>query len=100
MELHIPFRSQRRLPCAFLCYTIAFSTPLCGYAQKRFLHTLHIQAATFKLIHPNTQFPMSLHEKKLAKLRLFYFLCRLILSCFCVFIRQSFFLCVCSENLS
>jgi hypothetical protein len=58
MELRIPFRSQRRLPCASLYYTIVFSTPLFDYAQKRFLHIHAYQAATFKLIHPNTQLSM------------------------------------------
>jgi len=37
MELHIPFRSQHRLPCASLLDTFSFSLPVI-FGAKQLLH--------------------------------------------------------------
>ena len=57
MELHIPDRTQSRLPCAFLSRTLTISTPYCCFACKnRFLHDvpMHCREA-YKICHLKTR---------------------------------------------
>ena len=65
LEWNFAFLSAVSAGCLVHFFIIQlFFQLLCSIMRKNVFCTLcFIQAATFKLIHPNTQFPCTLHEK-------------------------------------
>jgi hypothetical protein len=68
MELHIPFRSQHRLPCASLLDTFSFSLPVI-FGAKFYFAQFITYTVRFKPIHSENLFFYSinaiLHEEKM-----------------------------------